>query len=110
MRAKNIERQQTLLWIYYDLVVSKGYAPATATFKRACMLYGQLPGLPPVSAFAVNENHFVSGPGRGLVGLNSGIPAPGGPYPKARSQSASQVPQAHAEMDYTAEGDAVYQV
>ncbi|GAX76315.1 hypothetical protein CEUSTIGMA_g3761.t1 [Chlamydomonas eustigma] len=77
-RAKGSARMRTLLWIYADLVVHRNNPHSPEMFERACTSYSQLRGVPPLSAFAVSEDHFLSGPGKGLAGLDSGMAAPMG--------------------------------
>ena len=69
---------RTLLWLYADLVVHKNMPHSPDVFKKACLAYSQLRGVPPISVFAVAEDHFISGPGKGLAGLDSGMAAPMG--------------------------------
>ena len=69
---------RTLLWLYSDLVVHKNIPHSTEVFKKACLAYSQLRGVPPIATFAVAEDHFLSGPGKGLAGLDSGMAAPMG--------------------------------
>lgn len=77
-RAKGAARMRTLLWLYADLVVHKNNPHSPEVFNKACMAYNQIRGVPPISAFAVAEDHFISGPGKGLAGLDSGMAAPMG--------------------------------
>ena len=77
-RAKGNARMRTLLWLYADLVVHKNNPHSPEIFNKACVMYSQLRGVPPISAFAVAEDHFISGPGKGLAGLDSGMAAPMG--------------------------------
>ena len=69
---------RTLLWLYADLVVHKGNPHSPEVFNRACTAYNLLKGVPPLSMFAVTEDHFITGPGKGLAGLDSGMAAPMG--------------------------------
>jgi len=77
-RAKGNARMRTLLWLYADLVVHKNNPHSPDVFNKACQTYSQLRGVPPISSFAVAEDHFISGPGKGLAGLDSGMAAPMG--------------------------------
>ena len=69
-----MRRQSTLLWIYVNMVSNLQIPPSHAAFLEACMSYSLMQGVPPLALFLVGEDHFLSGPGRGLVGMASGAP------------------------------------
>ncbi|GAX76297.1 hypothetical protein CEUSTIGMA_g3742.t1 [Chlamydomonas eustigma] len=97
-RSKNATRTRTLLWQYINLIVNEQLDCSKETFTLACERYNSISGVVPLAEFVVDLNHFVSGPGKGLAGLASGISAPMGRPTQEEEWAAGKALKAKHEV------------
>ncbi|GAX76296.1 hypothetical protein CEUSTIGMA_g3741.t1 [Chlamydomonas eustigma] len=66
-------REHNLLWQYVHLIVDHNMTPCAETLQLACEHYSSITSVVPLETFKVDEYYFITGPGRDMAGLDTGI-------------------------------------